>query len=362
MTRAGLIQMQREEHSPLSPSRAILIRLFLVVAVTGLLLLAGELLVRLTWQIPYAYPDGLHISDETKGYKYRPYFTGYFRNHLYSDIAIKINSKGLRDDEHSYEKDPASLRIFGLGDSVTFGSGVEFADTYLRQLENKLNSAGYDIEIIKAGVNGYEFDQQYTYFFEEGIKYAPDIVMIGVVLNDARPVDVDALKEKSKNRGRSITRSIIGTYCVLCKFVYSSAYRILRDLYLGIDRSQLYFERVYGLWQGSPWEEYQKKLFELNSYLEGHGIDLVLVIFPYTQQFEKSVNYGREPQNKIKEFAASNNIQVIDLVSHLDLPNFEKYYLAGDSVHLNADGYAIVRDVLYEELIKRGLVAKKVQK
>jgi hypothetical protein len=36
---------------------------------------------------------------------------------------IEINSKGLRDREHSYEKLPGIVRIVVIVDSLVFGSG-----------------------------------------------------------------------------------------------------------------------------------------------------------------------------------------------------------------------------------------------
>ena len=52
----------------------------------------------------YGYPPGLFLPDDTKGFVYKPHFKGLFPNEPFTDISININSKGLRDVEHEYEK------------------------------------------------------------------------------------------------------------------------------------------------------------------------------------------------------------------------------------------------------------------
>ena len=50
------------------------------------------------------------------------------------EITIKINSLGWRDREISLEKQEDTFRIVALGDSITFGWGVELNETYIKQL------------------------------------------------------------------------------------------------------------------------------------------------------------------------------------------------------------------------------------
>ncbi len=101
------------------------------------------------------------------------------------DSQISINSKGLRDDEYSYEKPSHVKRILLLGDSLVAGFEVEkqeLVDTQLEQLLNR--DSDYTYEVINAGVRGYGTDQQLLYLQKEGVKYAPDIVLYVACEND----------------------------------------------------------------------------------------------------------------------------------------------------------------------------------
>jgi len=321
-----------------------------------------------TW---YGYPAGIYMPDDSKGYKYKPNFHGNFPGKLYKNITIDINSKGLRDYEHEYNHNTTKIRILGLGDSITFGAGVIYEDTYLRQLEKKLLEEGYDVEIIKAGINGYEFDQEYTYFFEEGYKYDPDIVTIGIVLNDIQEVNSKRIKEKLffKNNSLPDIQSFrkdgpilvandfisieknINKYCKSCRFIYDSLTEIKQKLIGGKESKNIYFERIYELWTGDSWKRYESKLIALNNHLSKKGIKLILIIFPNSQQFKNPEDYTKIPQNKIINTTKMNNITVIDLTEYLNVENYKDYYLISDDFHLNAEGYRIAKEAIYSRLV-----------
>lgn len=90
--------------------------------------------------------------------------------------AVTVNSKGIRGKrEYAYERVPGKMRVLIFGDSFTFGTEVGDEETYPYYLQQFLPNA----EIINMGVFGYGHDQMLLYLKEEGIKYKPDIVILG---------------------------------------------------------------------------------------------------------------------------------------------------------------------------------------
>ncbi len=63
--------------------------------------------------------------------------------------TVTLNSYGSRDIDYSREKTAGVIRVAVIGDSITFGFGVDLKDTYHKQLEEKLNgdSAGKAYEV-----------------------------------------------------------------------------------------------------------------------------------------------------------------------------------------------------------------------
>ena len=102
-------------------------------------------------------------------------------------ISVDINSHGLRSPETTYEKPLAVFRILNLGDSTAMGWGVRQEDTYGQQLEgflNRRNEADKRIEVINAGVPGWNLENTQAYLQAEGLKYEPDLILLAVSISN----------------------------------------------------------------------------------------------------------------------------------------------------------------------------------
>ena len=67
-----------------------------------------------------------------------------------------------------------------LGDSFTFGWGMEEEATYCSLLEKCLNASGGDgsFEVINAGVIGWGTRREVRYYPLEGRRFSPDVVVL----------------------------------------------------------------------------------------------------------------------------------------------------------------------------------------
>jgi lysophospholipase L1-like esterase len=121
----------------------------------------------------------MFVNHPSLLYKLTPSFRGISQTSEYK-TSIRINSLGLREDKEYERKAPGVYRILAIGDSFTMGVGVELEDTYLKVLERMLESrgGGQAYEVINAGVPGYNTRQELTYLQEEGLKLAPDLVLL----------------------------------------------------------------------------------------------------------------------------------------------------------------------------------------
>lgn len=105
------------------------------------------------------------------------------------NYAWSINSLGVRDDEVS-EKQPGVKRILVIGDSQTFGIGVDHAETFCSLLEERLNAVGkVTVEVINAGTHAYGTAEEFFRLQQLAAAVQPDIVITAlhadnILIND----------------------------------------------------------------------------------------------------------------------------------------------------------------------------------
>ncbi len=119
------------------------------------------------------------------------------------DFTVRINSRGLRDREFSFTKPPGVYRILVLGDSHTFGWGVEMEETYARRLERRLNSArrvNTRVEVINCGVPAMGTAHQILFLETEGWRYRPDAILLGFFFNDVNDNAISPLFRLEEGR------------------------------------------------------------------------------------------------------------------------------------------------------------------
>lgn len=170
----------------------IFLNVFLIVLTVLLFLAILEIILSYTFIKVDKYNNELfkeRILEGDTPYKPNAYviFEGTGHNKL-EPTVVKINSQGLRDYEYSVEKPNNTFRILGFGDSFTWGHGVELDETYLKQLERKLNSVNSKVhyEVLNFGVGGYNTQRSVNLLKTEGLAYKPDMVIVLCSINDIK--------------------------------------------------------------------------------------------------------------------------------------------------------------------------------
>ena len=100
------------------------------------------------------------------------------------DVSFETNALGLRGPAI---KNDTTMRILGLGDSFAMGFGVEYEETYLSVLHRLIEQYGFKVEMINAGVVGYNLYNSYHYLTDDGIGFDPDVVILQIWVGDDLP-------------------------------------------------------------------------------------------------------------------------------------------------------------------------------
>ncbi len=130
------------------------------------------------------------------------------------DNGSVINRAGMRDREFAVTKPHGVFRIVVIGDSVTFGFACSRGHAYPKQLESLLNEAATPesprFEVLNLGVTGYNARQIVETLRVRGLRYQPDLVIYGYVLNDPQAFSLEAecLQALTEQAERSFAKDL----------------------------------------------------------------------------------------------------------------------------------------------------------
>ncbi|HSS50736.1 MAG TPA: GDSL-type esterase/lipase family protein [Thermoanaerobaculia bacterium] len=151
----------------------------------------AEILVRTFWPQPafYASP-GLYVLDPKVGHRMKPGLKGVLGNFAEFTTQVRVNQLGIRGPEVGPLR-PGVRRVLVLGDSFSFGMGVEEQDAFPAQLAAELGRRGVPAEGINAGIGGYGVPDEVRWFEQYGREIHPDVIVLGIFtgndLQDAAP-------------------------------------------------------------------------------------------------------------------------------------------------------------------------------
>lgn len=281
-------------------------------------------------------------ADNTLVWEHIP---GYHRHLPAYDVSI--NSRGLRERPTlDFARTPNTTRILCLGDSFTFGAGVEANQTWPAQVEQRLNtsrnSGGY--ECINAGVCGYNSMQECALLWIDGARYKPDAVIVFWVGNDftltgpttglTNDQQTDLLL---RQHPQSWKRKLL-----------HGAYEIAPGL-TGLTRLFL-MPRVYEKPESAE-SPPQPVISRVDTTATSTGRELNLQALRDMQRFCNAdkiplviFSWAREPE--IEQFCRAEGIQYTYSLPEVSPTEFARYSLTRWDPHLNAAGYQRVAETL----------------
>ncbi len=325
------------------------------------------------------------LINENRIFDFKP---NYYQKHRSQEfnIDIQINNDGLRDIEHSVFKSKGVYRILSLGDSMTFGWGVNQDETWWKILEKHLNNnpeAKYEYEIINLGVWMYTFDQQLLRLIDKGLKYKPDLVIQGISWPHLRTIsnhnwELDDFGNIVKIYDSTIYVSEEGLLKTRDKNIFISSLKkhskllnfILNRLQVLFFKNKLITTDLVLLKEGAnenyreAWLKTFQSIKQTKDMLNQLGIEYFIFLIPREVQISKEewfplyLNYMNEqmyqddiPQKIFIEFFRKLEIPYIDL-----LPTFRNNYKS--DLYFNIDphwtnkGHEIAGEEIYNFLRK----------
>jgi hypothetical protein len=141
------------------------------------------------------------------GHRYRPGSRAVHRTPEFTAEYV-IDAHGRRARSTPFTPDGVDAPVLVLGDSFTFGDGNAEHDTWLRVMERALRERGHAVEVVNAGVEGYDTRAELLYLEELAPLIRPRVVVLGFLANDVytnTPLDAPAPQSSAEHRGGGFT-------------------------------------------------------------------------------------------------------------------------------------------------------------
>lgn len=261
---------------------------------------------------------------------------------------VRVNELGLRGPQIGEKGD--WQRILLLGDSVSFGYGVAEKKSLPTQLQRRFVRARLPVEVINAGVPGWCARQHRLFLEEHGAALAPDLVLATVVLNDIPELlhgqsELEASVNLANGLRWMAQRSALAAFARNTLAAGENPFARVRYI------NQLTNEPDSAESRKGMAKELEE-LGRLADVARELDVPFGLVLFPFKFQVKHA---GTEaPQEQIADFAAENEIPVLDVLPTLrDSPGVGAFV---DKVHLSEAGNEIVANLLARWLLDQGLI------
>lgn len=332
----------------------------------------GEAGVRL-WEGSHGATGSLYdlIVNTGSRFKMRP-GSSIIVPERYGDIRYRFNREGYRDDEPT--ADPRVRRIVLLGDSVSFGLGVDQDRIYAALLERRLRQElRQPWEVANLGIFAYHTGNELETLETDGLPLRPELVLVQFYMNDlitpapaspgtAGPVPAPPPPSFGQRltalKNRLVYRSAL--YRRLSQAATGLSFLLLHDLRrrfpatLNDDEPRGDLAFLAARPDDAAVPAFQA-LRRIRDVAREHGARTLVLVSPDESQLFTDRYDGID--RRLAAFSRRAGIDLFDALPDLRAAA-DRADLFLDGVHLTPRGHARMAGLLFRELVRRGLPAE----
>lgn len=257
-----------------------------------------------------------------------------------NDAIVRVDKYGFR--KCSVKIDTAKSSWLILGDSVTFGIGIEADSTFAGIIQTKVDS----LNIVNPSVSGYNINNYWDVFryfvLRRNHKLKFEQVSIFWCLNDVYTNVSDFRIPGGK------IRYLLSDFLTYIR-IHSRLYYFLKTLLFDRPQSYYLFDKSFYDDENPEFRHAIKKLVQINKLCQERKIRFNLVLLPYEYQLRKN---DFTPQNKLVEALRNEGVKVLNPCEHIlsRNQNSQSYFLYGDGIHLSNYGHRYIANFVLNQL------------
>ncbi|PID57427.1 hypothetical protein CSB45_07870 [candidate division KSB3 bacterium] len=213
----------------------------------------------------------------------------------YVTLNNEINAKNWETaNKHPYkftdilwekEKARGISRIAVLGDSFVWGTAIPSETAWGHKLAARIQKKYHNIEVMNWGYPGWSTVDEFNFLSTKGIKYAPDVLIVGFVRNDPDLGDYRWKLFDLRTMRSGFVRAALWPVKTIFPTVFDFTAAHLNEFLMNYFLKefgygwQAWYERIY-----SPQnlQRYYLLLKKMADFCEEQGIQLIVVLTPAT--------------------------------------------------------------------------------
>jgi lysophospholipase L1-like esterase len=287
------------------------------------------------------------------------------------DVALEIDSRGLRDREIPQQRRPGELRVLALGDSITAVDYLPVEQGWVDLLERALAPQWTrgPLEVVNAGLGNVGLADELKLFEDVGLALEPQVILLAFYLNDGNPswsFSAEVAEESSRLRRYSVLADYVATNVALLRWRSEQAgnpfawLRAQHELAWRTDRDALI--QLAGMagtdwgaaWSLPVWKSVDLGLEQLARLAAQTGARVVVAPFPVS--FQVDADYLEDtPQRRLEGSVRKHGFGFFDVLPVLREHRQEALFY--DQCHLAPRGNVLVAEALADFLARETLPA-----
>lgn len=264
-------------------------------------------------------------------------------------VNSRTDSNGFRIplNNLSYDEDESFTLI--LGDSVTFGVGVEEKDTFIGILRDSPKNKN----LFNSAIFGHNIESFLYILKKNHKKFKKKInrVVIFLCLNDVVPYQGTILENNSKGKENNFKKNMFKNIITLKLNMFlrerSALYVFLKGMITDpIKRHYDYMEALYS--NDKNLLEFEKNIIKLTDFMKKNKLSYEYILLPYSHQIRNNCKKELlKPQEMIVSIFKNQNLNLRDYTHDFcKVYNKNDLFLKYDPVHLSKYGHKYVSDLL----------------
>lgn len=279
----------------------------------------------------------------------------------YDSLWVR-NALGFRSRYESFVRQPGVFRVVALGDSFTWGDLVADSDsTWPALFERALQQISAErVEVINLGQRGYTTVNEAELLRRVGWQFAPDLVIIQYLLNDALPSAPDFRRVGDEWQCAPLHLVPVRFRTERFKQAFFPAFLEARvNALIGAPRGCP--ERMRQLYtpDSETWAAFRAALVEVGDSARSRGVPAILMLFPvlYPGRWTAETYPLRDVYAQVREAAVGVGLRVLDLIPAFAAAgaDWRGWWVTPFDSHPSEEAYALAARQAFEFVTAEGL-------